>query len=200
MPMNLSSPSPKFGETPPHKINAPKIFIVLMSVVVAGAFATAGVQAIGAAMQRADEDRAAKNLCRSMVAQILADAKQNPPEVGIYEATLSETDSWKQPLTSVLIVEELSNSATVSSTWRDRVVSDDDYSFHQSDVHVRKSVLKGITAGAHSAGKGLTSGVIEGLGEATDASLKKAKAGAKKVKTSLMGRFKKKEEPKDEDD
>ncbi len=195
MPMSFSPPSPNAGSD--GKIGASQVFIILAVIVVAGAAITFGVQAIQAAMLRADEDRATQALCRMWVVDILAEAKQNPPDVGTYEAMLPANDSWGQPLTSVLIVEELENFARVRSYGRDLIFdTGDDHVFSKTDVHIRKSILKGITAGAHSAGKGLTSGVIEGLGEA---SLEKAKAGAKKVKTSLMDRFKKKE-PQDEDD
>ena len=152
------------------------------------------MQAATAAMARAKEDRATQSLCYEWVYRILADAKRNPPEVGSYEADLPVNDSWGQPLTSILVVEELSNFARVHSIGRDMIVgSDDDYVYSHEDIHLRKSFLKGIRVGAHSAGKGLTSGVIEGFGEAKDASLRKAKEGASKAKAGLMSRFKRME-------
>jgi len=168
-------------------MNSSKQTFLMVTVIVAvGAVVVFGIQ-------RGMEDRAAQNLCRVWANTIIAEAKANPPEVGRYEAELPVTDFWGQPLTSVLVVEELANFAEVRSNGRDMIVSNDDYVSSDIDVHVRKSILKGIVVGSHSMGKGLTSGVIEGLGEAKHASLKKAKEGASKVKTSLMGRFKRKE-------
>lgn len=154
--------------------------------------------AAGKAIVRAREDRTASNLCRYWAHMILVDAKQSRPEEGTYNATLEIVDGWGQPLTSSLIVRELTNTVYVYSTGRDQVKSDDDLHYRDRDVHVRKSVLKGIGSGAHSAGKGFTSGVIEGLGEANSAAWNKAKEGAKKVKSDLMSKFKK--EKKNEDD
>lgn len=184
MQTNFSQPLRSSG-----KINAPQFFLVLFSLVGLGAVGTYGVKAIW----RAHEDRVTRDLCREWAHTILADAKSSPPEVGVYEAVLPVNDMWEQSLTSVLIVEELANSVTVHSMGRDMIVSVDDCSYTGKDIHVRKSILKGIVAGSHSAGKGLTSGVIEGLSKAKDASLIKAKEGVRKVKTSLMSRFKRKE-------
>lgn len=173
----------------------PKIFfIVLIGLVGLGAVSTYAVNAIRESRRLAAEDRSTFNLCRTMALQILADAKSSAPEVGTYEASLETIDSWDQPLTSVLVVEELHNTVSVRSLGRDSISgTEDDHSYRKTDVHIRKSILNGIVAGSHSAGKGLTSGVIEGLSKAKDASLIKAKEGVRKVKTSLMSRFKRKE-------
>lgn len=187
-----SSPLPDNGPQT-DGVNAPKIFLVLVALVVLGAVGTYGVKAIQEARARAEEDRVTQELCRIWTGKILAAAKKDQPEEGTYEADLPIEDSWGQPLTSILNVGELSNFARVHSNGRDMIAdNEDDHVFSKTDVHVRKSILAGLAAGSHSVGKGITTGVIDGLAEAKDASLKKAKEGAAKVKTSLMSRFKKK--------
>lgn len=185
MSINFSQPSQNSGSP----IKAAPIFIVLLILIGAGIFVTEGIKVF----RRVQEDRDTRHLCHRWARKVLAEAKADPPEIGTYVATLPVTDIWEQPLTSVLVVQDLSNIATVHSYGRDMRVSDDDYASVEIDHHVRKSILKGIVAGSHSVGKGLTSGIIEGLGEAKDVSLKKAKEGATRVEISLMSRFKKKE-------
>lgn len=185
MSINYSQPSQSSGSP----IKAAPIFLALLILIGVGAMGTYTIKGI----RRAQESRATRHLCHTWARKVLADAKANPPEIGTYIATLPVSDIWEQPLTSILVAQELSNVATVHSSGRDMIVSNDDYTSVEIDRHVRKSILKGIVAGSHAAGKGLTSGVIQGLGEAKDVSLKKAKEGATKVKTSLMSRFRKKE-------
>lgn len=191
MQMNSSHLSRDSADSP--QVSSQQLFAVVLVIVLFGAAFTFGFKHFS----KVAEDRAAKELCRVWAGKILADAKQNPPEIGIYTATLLVEDSWGQPLISTLVVEELRNTVTVVSTGRDHVkgilLECDDQFYQSTDIHVRKSLVKGIESGTHAAGKGFTTGIIEGLGQATDASFKKAKAGAKKVKSDLMNRFKKKE-------
>jgi len=143
----------------------------------------------------------ALKLCRQSCGSILREAKIEKPEIGSYEATLDVTDPWGNNLHSALGVAELSNTVLVASAGKDgEIGTDDDIAAKDTDVHIRKTLAKGIQSGAHSAGKGLTSGVIEGLGEASDAAVTKAKAGFTKTKSKFMSRFKKKDKEQKETD
>lgn len=169
-------------------------FLILICLVSLGAVGTYAVNAIGESRRLAAEDRSTFTLCRTTALQILADAKSSAPKVGTYEALLETIDIWDQPLTSVLVVEELQNMVSVRSLGRDSISgTEDDFIVAVTDIHIRKSILKGTVAGSHSVGKGLTTGIIEGLSEVKDTSLAQAKEGVKKVKTSLISRFKRKE-------
>lgn len=138
------------------------------------------------------DQQEAKRLCEELCHKILIEAKADPPEYGEYEAVLEERDPWKNQLISVLHVSELNNRVLVKSCGPDGLVgtSDDIYELKQ-DVHIRKIVAKGIESGAHSAGKGLTTGVMEGLGEASHAVVDKAKNGITNTKNKFMSKFKK---------
>lgn len=145
-----------------------------------------------------ERDKALK-LCQNWCHRVLAEAKIANPEEGAYEADLEVLDPWDGSLHSILHVEELRNTVVVFSSGEDgEPGTRDDITAGDSDIHIRKSVKKGIESGAHSFGKGLTSGVVEGLGNVSEVSVKKAKAGIKKAKDGLMAKFKKKDLEEDE--
>lgn len=134
-------------------------------------------------------------LCKEWLRKVLIEAKADPPEYGIYEATLPVSDLWETPLLSALTVEQYSNSVIVLSAGRDMEYhTDDDFVHARSDIHKRKVIAKALEEGSTSIGKGFAKGVIEGIGEATNASVATAKSGAAKVKGKLMAHFRKKEE------
>lgn len=139
-----------------------------------------------------DRQRAAF-LCQEWTITVLSEAKYEQPEIGIYEGELPASDPWGAPLQSVLVVSELSNHVTVISGAKDAIIgTEDDVSFQKTDIHVRKTIVKGLQEGSYNIGKGLARGVIDGIGEATDKAKTKASDGIKKAKSSLMSRFRKK--------
>ncbi len=141
MRMNSSQSSHGSGNT----IKAPQAFLVLVALVALGAGINFAVKAIQEAREAREEDKVTQELCRTWTNKVLAEAKENPPEAGNYEAELPVNDSWEQPLTSILVVKELSNFVRVHSTGRDGIRgSDDDHVYSKEDVHVRKSILKGL--------------------------------------------------------
>lgn len=135
----------------------------------------------------------ARALCQTWAYKILADAKRNPPEEGIYAATLDVRDEWGTPLTAHLTVTELYNHVVVLSAGSDKVLNGGDPASSVHDNHIRKGILKGIGAGAHSASKGFTTGILEGLSEAKNASLSKVESRITRSKNGLISRFKKQE-------
>lgn len=151
------------------------------------AFIIFGISTIPGCVER----EKARNLCQSWCSRVLAEAKSTNPEIGVYEATLPATDPWDNSLQSTLHAGELNNTVTVVSFGKDTLIgTSDDIVVADVDVHIRKTIAKGIESGAHSFGKGLAGGVVEGLGEAKEASLSKAKIGFTKAKDGLMSRFK----------
>ncbi|MHA2279612.1 MAG: hypothetical protein ACXAC5_01790 [Promethearchaeota archaeon] len=160
------------------------------------AFTISGISTIPGCLER----EKARNLCQSWCKRVLVEAKSSNPEIGIYEAFLPAADPWNNPLQSTLRAGELENVVTVVSIGKDEISgTTDDIVTSDVDVHIRKTISKGIQSGAHSFGKGLAGGVVEGLGEVKEASLSKAKIGFTKAKDSLMSRFKKREPQKQEE-
>lgn len=64
--------------------------------------------------------------------------------------------------------------------------TDDDIAANRVDVHVRKLAKKAIQSGAHSAGKGLVQGAMEGIREETAENVQETKRKA----SELLARFK----------
>ena len=142
---------------------------------------------------------AAQKLCRQWCIQVLREAKAEPPEAGLYEGSLDAIDPWGNQLDSNLVVEELSNSAVVRSAGKDGTFgTGDDILFAETDVHIRKSLARGIEGGARSFGKGLAGGMIEGAGEASEKQINKAKVGLARTKSKLLSRFRRKGEKEQE--
>lgn len=139
----------------------------------------------------------AKAQCDKWVDRVLAEAKVEKPDPGTYNGDIPIQDPWHNNLRSTLFVEDLQNKVTVTSLGKDgEYGTSDDISSRGTDIHVRKSALAAVERTAHSAGKGLATGVVEGLGSAKDAVKEKAKSGYDKAKRGLMSRFKK--QPKSE--
>jgi len=143
---------------------------------------------------RAIADCRNHRILKAAARTILHEAKYHPPEVGEYTLDSVCADYWGSPVVARLFVAYSSNSVRLRSPGRDKVNSSDDDHYSDIDIHIRRTLKKGVQETGKSWGKGLVQGVMEGIREESDEKI----ATTKKKASELISRFRKVDKENDE--